>query len=145
MVCCGKHAHDLLGVGDKVGGIAQMEACGSYWNPGHNKQETWILNLLDTEDQWVPILVVMVFLLYSQHQKSKRKFWKLGEELYGWISKAAYGLEPQVGDIWWIIKISSMQLMDYLSIVCWTTISGTTTFIILDHLIQNEFIYFYTH
>ena len=57
-----------------------MEASGSYRNQGCGKQQTWISNLLNTEDHRVPSAVIMA-LLYSQHQKGKRKSEILAEEL----------------------------------------------------------------
>ena len=60
MVSRVKHAHYLLGVGDKVREVSRMEACDSYRNQGCDKQETWTSNLLNTENQWVLSAVVMV-------------------------------------------------------------------------------------
>ena len=66
-----KHAHYLQGVGDKA---RELSICV--------KQETWTLNLLKTEDQWVPSANVMV-LLHCKYQKAKKKFERLYEEQHG--------------------------------------------------------------
>ena len=55
-----------------------MEGCGSYRNYGCDRQKTLTSNLLNIEDQWVSFAVVMV-LLHREHQKVKRKFWKLDD------------------------------------------------------------------
>ena len=70
-VCKTKYAYSLLGVGDKVEESSRWKCVVLV----QIKEET--LNLLTSEDQSIPFAVVIV-LLYSQHQKAKRKFWKLG-------------------------------------------------------------------
>ena len=56
LLCSAKYAHYLLYMGDKV-----KEACGLKRNWGYNKQETQILNLLNTKDQWIPLAVEIIF------------------------------------------------------------------------------------
>jgi len=53
-----------------------MEARCSYRNTECGKQETWTSNILNTEDQLVLSVVILV-LLHRQHQKAKIIFWKL--------------------------------------------------------------------
>ena len=50
VVCCAKHAHNLLGVDDKIEESSRLKR-SSYRNRGCCKQEICTLNLLNTEDQ----------------------------------------------------------------------------------------------
>ena len=62
-----KYTNYLLSVSDRPGGIVQMEA-RVLLNRESGKQETWTLNLRNTEEQLVPPVVEIVLLPWL-HQK----------------------------------------------------------------------------